>query len=89
MISRRGFIGGLVGLIAAPAIVRASSLMPISIEAEWPFGFSPRLWLIINEITRESVRRWNNSNVFLETFDARYAASFVSNHLVRLPEPAA
>jgi hypothetical protein len=30
MISRRGIIGGLAGLIAAPAIVKAGSLMPIS-----------------------------------------------------------
>lgn len=28
-IHRRAFITGLVGLIAAPAIVRASSLMPV------------------------------------------------------------
>ena len=31
--TRRGFITGLVGLIAAPAIVRASSLMPVK---AWP-----------------------------------------------------
>lgn len=29
MLARRSFIGGLAGLIAAPAIVRASSLMPV------------------------------------------------------------
>lgn len=28
--SRRGFITGLVSLLAAPAVVRASSLMPVS-----------------------------------------------------------
>lgn len=27
--SRRGFLGGLIGIIAAPAIVRAASLMPV------------------------------------------------------------
>jgi hypothetical protein len=27
--SRRLFVGGLIGLIAAPAIVKASSLMPV------------------------------------------------------------
>lgn len=27
--SRRGFIGGLLGLIAAPAIVRIESIMPV------------------------------------------------------------
>jgi hypothetical protein len=29
VIPRRGFIAGLVGLVAAPAVVRASSLMPV------------------------------------------------------------
>ena len=28
--NRRGFLGGVLGLLAAPALVRASSLMPIS-----------------------------------------------------------
>jgi hypothetical protein len=29
MLNRRGFIGGLIGLVAAPMIVRAASLMPV------------------------------------------------------------
>ena len=29
--SRRGFIQGLIGIIAAPAIVRASALMPVKV----------------------------------------------------------
>ncbi len=29
--SRRGFIGGLIGLVAAPAIVRIESLMPVRV----------------------------------------------------------
>ena len=34
LISRRGLIGGMAGLLAAPAIVRASSLMPVkAVEA--------------------------------------------------------
>lgn len=28
-LSRRGLLGGLVGIVAAPALVRASSLMPV------------------------------------------------------------
>lgn len=31
MIERRGFITGLVSLVAAPAIVRAGSLMPVRV----------------------------------------------------------
>jgi hypothetical protein len=34
MLSRRGLITGLISFVAAPAIVRASSLMPI--RAIWP-----------------------------------------------------
>lgn len=36
--NRRGFLTGLVGIACAPAIVRASSLMPISTAAN---GYSP------------------------------------------------
>lgn len=31
MIGRRGFITGLISLVAAPAIVRAGSLMPVKV----------------------------------------------------------
>jgi hypothetical protein len=35
--NRRGFIGGLTGFLAAPAIVRAASLMPVSVAVRpWP-----------------------------------------------------
>lgn len=30
-VSRRSFLGGLIALVAAPAIVRATSLMPIKV----------------------------------------------------------
>lgn len=29
MMNRRGFLGGLIGLVAAPAVVHAASLMPL------------------------------------------------------------
>jgi len=53
--NRRGFLTGLVSLIAAPAIVRATSLMPIKVlEAE--YGLGPMLTAIevqrrINDLT--------------------------------------
>ncbi len=40
MISRRGLIGSLISLAAAPAIVRASSLMPVKV-IDWQEGFHP------------------------------------------------
>jgi hypothetical protein len=58
MISRRGLITGLISLAAAPAIVRASSLMPVKIMEpiaafEWsPFytaiPMSPELAALLN-----------------------------------------
>ena len=38
---RRKFIGGLLGLVSAPALVRAEALMPVSVQpalwsAPWP-----------------------------------------------------
>lgn len=48
MIGRRGFITGLVSLVAAPAIVRAGSLMPVKmVEFEFSstelYGISPAM----------------------------------------------
>lgn len=42
MISRRGLIGGLASLLAAPAIVKASSLMPVRALPQDPF---PPMWV--------------------------------------------
>jgi len=41
MIHRRGFITGLVSLVTAPAIIRASSLMPIRAEVIAPIPYLP------------------------------------------------
>jgi hypothetical protein len=36
MIERRSFLSGLISLVAAPAIVRAGSLMPVRVMLEEP-----------------------------------------------------
>ncbi len=41
MIGRRGFITGLVSLVAAPAIVRAGSLMPVKVMVDPVYGVGP------------------------------------------------
>ena len=41
MLTRRGLIGSLISLAAAPAIVRASSLMPVKVMDDATFEFSP------------------------------------------------
>ena len=66
--SRRGFIGGLLALVAAPAVVRASSLMPI-----WP---EPKRILTLNEIARKAVRLFMNTNVFIQNIHAEYDDEF-------------
>lgn len=47
MITRRGLIAGLGVLLAAPAIVRASSLMPLSV-----WRYEPRTWYVSPETIR-------------------------------------
>ena len=66
---RRRFLSGLVGLIATPAVVKASSLMKIV-----PLERRNEL-LTVNMITREAVRLWKNSNAFMQNIDA-YSAEF-------------
>lgn len=41
MLNRRSFITNLISLVAAPAIVRAGSLMPVKALDDAAFEFSP------------------------------------------------
>jgi hypothetical protein len=59
MLSRRGFIGRVVGLLAAPAIVRVGNIMPIFSErvalitcngTNWIPMLAPSKWPVANEI---------------------------------------
>lgn len=43
MISRRGLITGLISLAAAPAIIRASSLMPVKTYDAAVWNFLPEI----------------------------------------------
>lgn len=53
MLERRSFITGLVSLVAAPAIVRAGSLMPVKVmvetrpvyEVEVAYGIMRTRWI--------------------------------------------
>lgn len=45
--NRRGFITGLASLVAAPAIVKAASLMPVrGIVMAADYGYSPAMYAI-------------------------------------------
>ena len=79
MISRRGIIGGLLGLVASPAIVHAASIMPVKAA---PLYVPPKNTLLtLNMITRESIireaiRLWKNSNAFMQNIDMQYENAF-------------
>jgi hypothetical protein len=66
--SRRSVITGLLALIAAPAIVRAASLMKI---APTEIIRSPN-YLTLQQITREAVRQFEVSNEFIKEIDEQY-----------------
>lgn len=90
-LSRRGFIGGLAALVAAPAIVRVENLMvlPAPTKILLPEGlvaFNPvetaaayavrNNLLTIDMITREAVRLFQNSNAFIKAIDRQYEEQF-------------
>lgn len=60
MLSRRGLITGLISLAAAPAIVRASSLMPIKVMEPETFTvqrlFEMRMNAVYEETRKNMIR---------------------------------
>ena len=91
-LARRSFLLGGLALLAAPAIVRAGSLMPIRGELLTLDVWAQRNSLLtIDMITREAVRLWTNSNEFLRIIDREYDEQFRlaprigSQLLIRLP----
>lgn len=57
LLSRRGLLSGFGALLAAPAIVRASSLMPV--KALSPFG--PAAGALYYDTTREQLFAYDGS----------------------------
>lgn len=72
VLARRGFIGGLAALVAAPAVVKVESLMPVR---GVPL-YSARNLLTVDMITREAVRLFVNSNVFIQSINRQYNEEF-------------
>lgn len=62
LLPRRSFLTGLASLFAAPAIVRASSLMQIKSSIIQP---NRNALLIINEITKSAVQLFKTTNIYL------------------------
>lgn len=73
--SRRTFLRLGLAALAAPAIVRASSLMQIKVFFEPKLqqfvitGVSSNEVLSIDMINREAVRLWQESNIFLNSMN--------------------
>jgi hypothetical protein len=84
--SRRGFLGGLLALVAAPAIVRASSLMPVKVLppkevldglfVDEVYPVTENTLLTVRQITREAIRLWKNSNLYMENIEGEYGRVF-------------
>lgn len=75
-LSRRRLLGSLVGLIAAPAIVRATSLMSVRAwSVELPLI---RNYDIIydNGFIREAIGRFANSNRLMQEMRLQHAEDF-------------
>lgn len=91
--SRRGFLGGLLAVVSAPAIVRVESLMGLPDHGKLLVPETGILWLardkellrknsllIINMITREAVQLFKNSNAFIQSLDAQYEHEFAADN---------
>ena len=84
VLPRRRFLLGLSALIAAPAIVRATSLMPVKVVEEngaksmicFP---SVNGLLTLSQITREAVILFKNTNMFLQRVDKIYGNQWELN----------
>jgi hypothetical protein len=58
-LARRNFVTGLISLVAAPAIVRAGSLMPVRVMVEPVYGIGPMMpSLNMMDIENYGARQW-------------------------------
>lgn len=76
MLSRRLFLGGLLAGTAAPAIVRASSLMPIWVPKPPPWGQTIVGMQLVMDAQRQwseqLARKFHDSTVFGQNVDRDY-----------------
>lgn len=80
--NRRAFLGGFISAIAAPAIVRPELLMPVKSIILPKHSCGCNNLLSIQEITREAVKLWKNSNYFIQNIDRQYNDAFSVNAIV-------
>lgn len=83
--NRRGFLGSILALGAAPAIVRADSLMRI---VPSQLLVETDALLSYDRITREALRVAHEKMVFLRGIEREFGGSVDRKHIrVRLPTP--
>lgn len=83
-LSRRGFLGGLLAVVSAPAIVRVENLMVLprpeiiipQIETAVEYTLRTNSYLTLDMITREAVRLFTNSNAFIKYMDRQFDEEF-------------
>ncbi len=88
---RRGFLGSILALGAAPAIVRAESLMRIIVPVQELYRPTLTLaargnqLLTIDQITAECLRILNSNLLFVEVLNKQYDISASDN--IRINKP--
>ncbi len=99
-LSRRGFLGGLLAVVSAPAIVRVESLMVLprpeiiipQVETAVEYTLRTNSYLTMDQITREAIKLWTDSNKFIELdYDKEFSvrgAKIGSTLHIRLPNEA-
>ena len=75
MLSRRSFFRGLGAILAAPPVAKIASLIP-PINAARVRSLN---YLTFNHLTREAIRKFGQSNEFLQSMNAQYLEEFGDN----------
>lgn len=77
MLPRRGFITSALATLCAPVIIRTPGLLmpvrPMVVENLYDFlptGYDGYMTMV--EITREALRVWKTTNVFLQSVESQY-----------------
>jgi hypothetical protein len=68
-LSRRSFVAGFGAILAAPAVARVTALIP-------PLERARLNYLSLNQITRESIRMFVETNAFLANIGSQYEGAF-------------
>lgn len=95
--NRRGFLGAILAAGAAPAVVKASSLMPIYVPKLWTPGpydvvveIAPgrgNYLITIDQITKEALRILNEQTAFMNVIGRQYKRGGAGDRLtIRVPE---